>query len=239
MDSKYLNIYNEIMSKIENGIFEPYQKLPSEHELMEEYNVSRDTIRKSLNMLEQQGYIQKAKGRGSFVLDTNKFNFPVSGVTSFKELANKIEKKSNTIVEEFELIAPDEKLRKRLNIEVGEKVWKILRVRDIDDEKIILDKDYIVEKYVPNLTKEICEDSIYEYIENQLGLRIGFAKKEITVGKTVEKDKNYLDMSSYDTIVVVKSYTYLEDASLFQYTESRHRPDRFKFVDFARRTYQK
>ena len=36
-------------------------------------------------------------------------------------------------------------------------------------------------------------------------------------------------------VVVVKSYTYLEDRSLFQYTESRHRTDKFKFVDFARR----
>ena len=50
-----------------------------------------------------------------------------------------------------------------------------------------------------------------------------------------EEDKKYLDMKSFDMVVVVRSYTYLDDTSLFQYTESRHRPDKFKFVDFARR----
>ena len=43
-------------------------------------------------------------------------------------------------------------------------------------------------------------------------------------------------MKDYDLVVCVKSYTYLEDATLFQYTIAKHRPDKFRFVDFARRT---
>ena len=84
MDKKYLNIYNILANKIENNEYQANEKLPSEKEIMNQYNVSRDTVRKSLNMLEQNGYIQKSKGKGSFVLDIGKFNFPVSGVVSFK-----------------------------------------------------------------------------------------------------------------------------------------------------------
>jgi GntR family transcriptional regulator, trehalose operon transcriptional repressor len=36
-------------------------------------------------------------------------------------------------------------------------------------------------------------------------------------------------------VVVIRSQVYLDDANLFQFTESRHRPDKFRFVDFARR----
>lgn len=71
-------------------------------------------------------------------------------------------------------------------------------------------------------------------IEN-LKLNIGFAKKEITVQQVSNEDRKYLDLEDFNMIVVVKSYTYLDDTSLFQYTESRHRPDKFRFVDFARR----
>ena len=42
-------------------------------------------------------------------------------------------------------------------------------------------------------------------------------------------------MKNFDTIVVVKSFTYLEGGDLFQYTESRHRPDKFKFTGYAYR----
>lgn len=235
MVSKYLIIYNEIKEKVENGNIKPNTKLSSENELMKKYSVSRDTIRKSLNLLEQNGYIQKIKGKGSFVLDINKFDFPISGLTSFKELANKMGVKSYTILEEFELIKPDDFLMNQLNVSKNSDIWRVIRVREIKEQKIILDKDFFNKKYIPSLTEDICKDSVYEYIEGELGLKIGFAKKEITVQKATEEDKKYLDLEEYDMIVVVKNYTYLDDMSLFQYTESRHRPDKFRFVDFARR----
>ena len=109
------------------------------------------------------------------------------------------------------------------------------RVREIEGEKIIIDKDYFSRKVVDNLPLRAAQDSVYEYLEQEVGLKIGFAMKEITVQMAGDEDRHLLDMKNYDMIVVVKSYTYLEDSTLFQFTESRHRPDKFKFVDFARR----
>lgn len=235
MKAKYLVIYDEITEKIKNKEYEPSSKLPSENDFMEIYDVSRDTIRKALNLLEQNGYIHKVKGKGSIVLDVNKFDFPVSGLISYKELVKKMGLKSETIMEKFELLKGDKYLNKLLNTTGKDEIWKVVRARKINGERVILDKDYINKKYVPHLTEEICRDSIYEYIEGELGIEIGFAKKEITVEKPNSEDLHYLDLHENDMIVVVKSFVYLSDASLFQYTESRHRPDRFRFIDFARR----
>lgn len=235
MTSKYLVIYNEIMSQIEQGKISPGSMLKSENEMMQEYGVSRDTIRKSLNLLERNGYIQKLKGKGSVVLDVNRFDFQVSGLISFKELSGKLGENCRTIVEEFEAVSPDEYIMEQLDLTPEDEVWRVVRVREIGGRRIILDKDYLNKKYVSVLTREICENSIYEYLENELGLKISYAKKEITVQKATEEDRKYLDLKSYDMIVVVKNYIYLDDTSLFQYTESRHRPDKFRFVDFARR----
>ncbi|WP_072906619.1 trehalose operon repressor [Anaerobranca californiensis] len=235
MDSKYLMIYNDIVGKIEKGKLGVNSKLPSENELMDIYGVSRDTVRKALNLLESNGYIQKIKGKGSFTLDINRIDFPVSGITSFKELAQRMGKEWKTYVQKIEVITADGYLAEQLKIEEGREVWEVVRVREIDKRKIILDKDYFIKEFIPSLTKEICQDSIYNYLENGLGLQISFAKKEITVQRATEEDKGLLDLKNYDMVVVVKSHTYLDDATLFQYTESRHRPDKFRFVDFARR----
>lgn len=235
MSSKYFNIYNELANNIENRIYKVNDVVPSESELMKQYAVSRDTARKALIRLEQNGYIQKQRGKRATVLDISTFDFPVSGVVSFKEIANKLGPDSKTIVDELKCIESSEDISQKLELDNGEKVWKIVRSRSIAGERIILDKDYLVQKHVANITQEICENSIYEYIENELGLKIAYAKKEITVQSATEEDKKYLDMKSFDMVVVVRSYTYLDDTSLFQYTESRHRPDKFKFVDFARR----
>lgn len=236
MLSKYLQIYEDLKQKIERKEIPSHTFLPSENELMTLYHSSRDTIRKSLSLLQQNGYIHTSKGKGSLVLDLEKIAFPVAGLTSFKELSHTLPGDVMTIVHCFEKIPVTTYLKKELYMQKGD-VYHIERIRDIDGEKIILDIDYINAQVIPHLTKEIVQDSIYEYIENDLGLKVSFAKKEITVIQASDQEKELLDMDGFDLLVCVKSYTYLEDATLFQYTESKHRPDKFRFVEFARRSH--
>lgn len=94
-------------------------------------------------------------------------------------------------------------MEKHLNVTGKNNVWKILRAREMDGERIILDRDFFNKKYVPLLTKEICEGSIYEYLEHDLELNISFAKKEIFVEEHTEEDCRYLDLKNYNHIVVV------------------------------------
>ena len=233
--NKFQEIYQELSSQIQEGMLRANTQLPSEHVLADRYDTSRETVRKALNLLSQNGFIQKIRGKGSIVLETNKFSFPVSGLVSFQELSKSMGKSSMTTVHDFGLVEPDPFLQQQLQADSDELVWKVLRARQIDGENIILDKDYFLKKYVPKLSKEIAEKSIYAYLENELGLKISFAKKEIVVVDCTDEDKRLLDLGNFQHIVVVKNYVYLDDASLFQYTESRHRLDKFRFVDFARR----
>jgi GntR family trehalose operon transcriptional repressor len=237
MTNKYLTIYNIIVEQIKSGEIPPQTLLPSENELKDQFDTSRETIRKALNLLSQNGYIQKVRGKGSIVIDISKFDFPVSGLVSFKELANKMGSKPKTIVNELSLIKPDGFVRQQLQLGSKDLVWKVVRTREMGGEKIILDKDFLSKKHVPSLTEEICADSIYQYIENQLNLTISFAKKEIVVEKPSFEDRSLLDLEGFHNVVVIKNYVYLDDATLFQFTESRHRPDKFRFVDFARRSH--
>jgi GntR family transcriptional regulator, trehalose operon transcriptional repressor len=235
MQKKYLLIYEEISKQIQEGHFAPKTILPSENEFADSYQTSRETIRKALNLLAQNGFIQKIRGKGSLVLDLKRHQFPISGLVSFKELAENMGGKAETTVEDFTLQLAGREISRELNVEDDELVWNVKRVRHIDSERVILDKDFLVEKHVPGLTKENCKNSIFEYIEKKLEKKISFAKKEFTVEEPSAEDRKLLDMEGFHAIVVVKNYIYFDDATLFQYTESRHRPDKFRFVDFARR----
>ncbi|MRG84754.1 trehalose operon repressor [Salinibacillus xinjiangensis] len=234
MKKKYLTIYDDLVKKIQSDVWPASTLLPSENELTTEYDTSRETIRKALNLLAQNGYIHKIRGKGSVVLDINKFSFPVSGIVSFKELAQQMNQTSETIVEEISVIE-DKAVTDKLQPSEQSQIWKVVRIREISGEKIILDKDFFNADYVPILSKETCQNSIYEYIENDLGLTIAYAEKEIVVEEPTQEDRECLDLEGHSNVVVIKSHVYLEDTSLFQYSESRHRPDKFRFVDFARR----
>ena len=94
MASKYVQVYTDLKKKIENRELEIGQALPAEAELMSQYQVSRDTIRKSLGILENQGYIQKARGRVATVAGRGNYTFPFERIASFKELNAHLEPKS-------------------------------------------------------------------------------------------------------------------------------------------------
>lgn len=231
----YLQIYNEYSGQIHSGQLLPGTKLPSESELAEAYDTSRETVRKALNLLFREGYINKIKGRGSFVLDMTRMDFPVTGLISFKEMSDTLGAPSRTLVAETLKEPAGPGLARQLQIPPDTPVWKVIRSREIEEERIILDKDYFRTDIVPFLSAEIAEGSIYEYLEGKLGLKISYAKKLISVEPSTEEDYRLLDLKKYAHIVVVRNYVYLENTVLFQYTESRHRLDKFQFVDFARR----
>ena len=88
---------------------------------------------------------------------------------------------------------------------------------------------------VPGLTPEIAKDSIYDYIENTLGMQIVTSKRKMTVERVTEIDEKYLELNDYNCLAVVTGQTFNADGVMFEYTQSRHRPDYFCFQDTATR----
>ncbi|MCK4025233.1 trehalose operon repressor [Streptococcus iners] len=233
---KYQEIYHDLKEKIRTNLYPAETSLPTEQQLQEIYGVSRDTVRKALAMLTEGGLIQKVQGRGSMVLKQEILNFPVSGLTSYQELTNSLQLSSQTQVVSLEQVTVNSSLASLTGFEPYSKVWKVVRTRSIDGKISVVDTDYLAVELVPELTLEIAERSIYEYLEGQLGLDIAYAQKEITVEPTSREERDLMQCQD-DYLVLIKSRVYLGDTRQFQYTESKHKIDKFRFVDFARRKH--
>ena len=237
MASKYVQVYTDLKNRIESQALETGQALPAEGELMDYYQVSRDTVRKALGILENQGYIQKARGKVATVAGKKAYTFPFEKLASFKELNAHLNRQTQTEVENLEILSDTARIAELFG-EAGdgeEEAYDLLRVRRIEGERVIMDHDYFRRSIVPNLPLRACRDSVYEYLEKEQGLKIGYATKEISIQNAGGIDRSYLDLGSYDLVVVVAGYTYTLDGRVFQYTESRHRPDHFRFVGVAQR----
>jgi len=64
---KYAQVVAEIKQRIERGTYPPGSLLPSEHQLVSEFGISRPTIVRALSALRQDGWIDTQQGKGSFV----------------------------------------------------------------------------------------------------------------------------------------------------------------------------
>jgi len=231
--------YKQLFKQLERDILiEKYQLgdfLPSEHQLMEIYQVSRDTVRKALALLQEEGLIEKVRGQGSKVVKQEQLDFPVSNLTSYQELVAQHQLQSKTNVISLDKITVDKKLSKTTGFPEYRLVWRIVRQRVVDNIASVLDIDYLDKSLVPDLTREIGEHSIYSYLEETLKLNIAYARKEITIDHVSDQDQILLDIGRDQHVVSIKSQVYLADGRQFQYTESRHKLDKFRFVDFATR----
>ncbi|MGP6086369.1 FadR/GntR family transcriptional regulator [Antarctobacter jejuensis] len=61
------DVFDRMVRAIKSGAYGPDERLPTEHDLAAEFEVSRPTIREALRRLREQGLIYSRRGAGSFV----------------------------------------------------------------------------------------------------------------------------------------------------------------------------
>lgn len=237
MTARYLEIYQQLKKAIIQEDFPANSFLPSESKIASKFNCSRDTVRKALMQLDEDGYIQKQHGRGSQVLHHSLISFPISGLTSFQELKDMQGLKAETKVALFEEIRSNANNYKQTAFPIGTDLYHVIRVRIIDRLPSVIDEDYFDKKIVTHLTREIAAESIYDYLEKNKGLTIAYAEKSITAILITEQDRQLMsDLPKRENrLIQVDSRVHLADTTYFQHTISRHHPDKFQFNEFSRR----
>lgn len=235
--AKYDEIYLELKRDVEQGICTYGALMPSENVLVERFGCSRNTVRRALAELAEDGYIQPIHGKGVRVIyqPAERASFTVGGIESFQETAQRNQLNVVTKVIRFEIVTVNRKMAEQSGFPEGAEVYDIVRVRLLDGKPLILDCNFFLKSLVPGLTTEIAERSIYAYIEQELGMQIVTSKRTITVEHATAEDERLLDLGDHNCVAVVSGQTFNADGVVFEYTQSRHQPDYFSFHDTATR----
>lgn len=235
--AKYADIYRDLKTRIETGEYEFQELLPSENHLIQTYNCSRNTLRRAVSTLVTDGYVQTMQGKGvrNIYRPAPQTTFTIGGIESFRESAIRNHQTPKTQVLLFAEITADQKVSRRTGFPAGAELYYLQRLHYLDGRPLILNHNYFLKEAVAGLTKEIAEYSIYAYLEQELGMAIVTSKRVMTMEKMTQIDEKYLELGDYNCLAVVSSQTYNGDGIMFEYTQSRHRPDYFCFQDNATR----
>lgn len=235
--SIYETIYRDLKQKIENDVFAYQELLPSENTLIQTYHCSRNTLRRAVARLVSDGYVQTMQGKGvrNIYQPAAQTAFTIGEIESFRESAARNGHRPLTKVLIFTEFAIDEKQAAYTGFPVGAEIYYIQRLHYLDGMPLILNHNYFLKEAAFGLTAEIAEQSVYQYLENTLHMTIVNSKRIMTVEKMTQIDEKYLELNieDYNCMAVVSSHTYNSDGVMFEFTQSRHRPDYFRFYDNA------
>ena len=218
---KYQTIINDIILKIETGIFKEGEKLYTEKEIKNIYNVSSTTAVRVLNELENNGHIFRVQGKGSFVSKTlvNKKLF-LTEKNNFKRYFPDNFSEHNKVLE-VEIIE-DKNLCNELKIST-QKLVKISRVKYVNNVAWAYQINYIPMKHLPNLNF----DDVESFSELATMLRTKY-RIDIHKEKFKKKMKVVLDVPDYVAKFIKEDtepcfefdrYTYFSDGKLFEYVK--------------------
>ncbi|MGV2994730.1 GntR family transcriptional regulator [Streptococcus porcinus] len=132
----YFQVYEDIKTRIVNGEYEEGTKLPSERKLCDLYDVSRITIRESLDRLEQEQMIRREHGKGSIVLG-NHYTQVLNSLYSFKDEIEKNGKQASTKVISMDRIDVTPFLQEKMGLTSFHSVYHLIRLRLANGQPMI------------------------------------------------------------------------------------------------------
>ena len=217
-----------IKEQIEKKLYSEGQMIASESQLCDVLNISRMTVRKALDELVNEGVVYKEKGRGTFVARKPKYAEFKCGV-GFTQEAKKRGMNPSTKDSTLELCEANENIAKILNIDIGTKLWKVTRIRCINNIPIVYLSEYYLYSLCPDLNEEITKHSIYDYLATK-GIHFSFIDQKLKAVLCSESIAKKLDIEEGVPLIKMSLITYMKNGVAFNCGDEYYLTDKYTLV---------
>lgn len=229
---KYYMVKKTIIQKINDEEFPVNTLIPSERELMASFDVSRITVRKAVEELEQEGYLYKVQGKGTYVKgDQNSQD--LFSITSCTKDVLRLGMTPSRKVLTCEIVTADKSRQRRLNLADEEKVFCLSRIYYADEEPINVTTAYLPYKYMPGIEQyDFSAESLYEVLEEKYGIAITRAKRTVEAVLAHDEIAEFLDVETGVPLLLFQCITSGLVAGKevpIETFKCYYRTDRFKF----------
>ena len=233
----YYQLKKQILSLIENSTFKEGELLPPENDLCRMLNVSRPTIRQAFSELVNEGYLNRYKGKGTFVSKPKVSDRFFSKLGTFHE--EMVEKGYNpkTVVLQLVKIKGPHEANERLSIPLDAPLIYLSRLRSVDTVPLVYVETFLpYDDYKNLLDVDFTVDSLYDTLEKLYNRRVNRVRREFFAVNAHKKEAELLQAKRNSALILVKTVAYSSNVTNpVEFSIARYNGDLNKFnVELSR-----
>lgn len=224
----YQQIRDILIKRIQDHIWEAGDLIPTEQELIKEFDVSRTTIRQAITSLVQDGLLEKKQGRGT-VVKSQKLIGTLGRLTGFAEevMEKGYRPHSSLLRAEFRDDLFVEK--SKLNLPEDSKILIIERIRFADNEPIAIERTCWPEHIGKILNQYDLNNAKYYQILEEQRIYLKNAKETISAINSTLYESDLLGISPGQALLEMTRLSYGLDDKPLEYTKTKYRSDRYNY----------
>ena len=236
-ESLYNQIAQQLITDIQTAVYRPGDRLPSENELATQHSVHRLTARMAITALVEKDLVYRLQGRGSFVKE-QKLDYSLDFNTNFTQTLFKSGYLPCLRILSSKVIPATEQLARLLETNVGNSIVRIKVLRAAtptmtdttvpEMHPLCISVSYLLSEKFPDLPVLIYKaHSVYSLLRNHYGIQPRRICTQVETEAASKEEAKLLKISPGAPMLTTKSQVCDQHNSLFEYTVSRFRGDRF------------
>jgi GntR family transcriptional regulator len=205
-------------------------RLPGDHDLCEQYGVSRPVVRQALSELQYEGVLQRVKGRGTFVAPQLTSQSLVQSLTGLHDDVAAMGRALRSEVRTLKVTAADPDVAGRLEIPVGTAVVVTERLRFVDGEPWVYAISHVPAALAPDLVdQDLREQSLYGLLQRRYGLRLVRSRRSVEAHSASTRLARDLGIPRHGPVLKLTNVSYGPDNRPVETFVAYHRGDRSRF----------
>ncbi len=205
----YIQLKEELTKKIKEGTWEIDSQIPTEIKLMEDYKVGRATVRQAISLLENQGYIYKKQGIGTFVGRIQ----PSLGFEPLISLAFSLKARGinqQNIIMDNRTIMPDKKLLNIMKWKDIKDCYYMKRIRYAEGIPIAVEHSYFQDEFKEKLNRYDLSGSVAKIIIEDLKLKIVKVNQIIELKTPTKQEIQELQLEKNINLLIMQRWIYID-----------------------------
>lgn len=220
---------------LENGL-KAHDKLPPEREMSQMWNMNRITLRSAIASMEAAGRLYSVQGRGTMVAP--RFVRTLQNLESFTKYASGYDAGSETRLLSFSTVECDKHLAQKFQRMLGEKLYRISRLRIIDGVPIMIENAFIPCELTPGLEEhDLVKGSLFAILEESYGLIMDHGEEKASITAVSAEEAEYLNIQPDSPAFWIVSITRDPDDVVVEYCRTVARVDVVEMTSILRWNY--